>query len=124
MMMDELLDLDNPNLTHFTTQRRSFPFLSCTMAADIEDSSPVSEKTGRGEIPSDFVRAGVTLQSYDSQPGPQRTFGVGMTLPEFLKSLTGDYVHRRSLGNLLHVPNLGIFRPNVKGSFSNVRIEI
>ncbi len=31
MMMDELLDLDNPNLTHFTTQRRSFPFLSCTM---------------------------------------------------------------------------------------------
>ncbi len=32
MMMDELLDLDNPNLTHFTTQRRSFPFLSCTMA--------------------------------------------------------------------------------------------
>ncbi len=31
MMMDELLDLDNPNLTHFTTQRRSFPFLSCTI---------------------------------------------------------------------------------------------
>ncbi len=35
MMMDELLDLDNPNLTHFTTQRRSFPFLSCTMVPAI-----------------------------------------------------------------------------------------
>ncbi len=42
MVMDELLDLDNPNLTHFTTQRRSFPFLSCTMDICIKIAQIVS----------------------------------------------------------------------------------
>ncbi len=47
MMMDELLDLDNPNLTHFTTQRRSFPFLSCTMQLDTKTLS-AEERARRG----------------------------------------------------------------------------
>jgi hypothetical protein len=50
----------------------------------VENRPPFSEETGRDKILSNLVRAGIVFQPNDREPGPQRTLGIGMRLPEFL----------------------------------------